>query len=431
MANANTWGSRINGPSHGEDNPRPALLFLCQTLPFPPDGGVQIRSFNILKLLAAFFDITALCFYRRANRRTEDAVARGVAGFAELARVEAFPIPQEHTRVRLGWDHLRSVALRRVYTRYAYDSGDYRKRLNALLASRHFDLVHVDSLDLSAYLPAVSHLPVVCTHHNVESELLRRRARTEARALTRRYLALQADLMEAEEREWCSQVQLNVTVSPNDAERLMEIAPGARVAVVPNGVDTQMFQPSADPGDGLVFVGGSSWHPNREAMAFFVDEILPEVRREHPDVTVTWVGRSPADLREEYRRRHGVELTGYVEDIRPHVQKAACYVAPLQVGGGTRLKILDAWAMGKAVVSTSVGCEGLAARDEDNILVRDEPRQFAAAVNRILQDTKLRARLGASARETAERLYDWDVIGNRMIGAYFEATTVSRAAPAG
>ena len=111
-------------------------------------------------------------------------------------------------------------------------------------------------------------------------------------------------------------------------------------------------------------------------------------------------------------------MTGYVEDIRPHVQRAACYVVPLRVGGGTRLKILDAWAMGKAVVSTSVGCEGLDARDGENILIRDDARSFAEAVGRVLRDGELRRRLAAGARETAERVYDWDVIGARMVREY-------------
>ncbi|HEV2735546.1 MAG TPA: glycosyltransferase family 4 protein, partial [Longimicrobiaceae bacterium] len=113
-----------------------------------------------------------------------------------------------------------------------------------------------------------------------------------------------------------------------------------------------------------------------------------------------------------------IGLTGYVEDIRPYVQRAACYVVPLRVGGGTRLKILDAWAMGKAVVSTSIGCEGLDARDGDNVLVRDDPAEFAAAVRQVLDDEGLRARLGEGARRTAEEVYDWEVIGRSMNREY-------------
>lgn len=400
---------------------RPKLLFLCQTLPFPPDGGVQIRSFHVLRLLARTFDVTALCFYRAGICPSEESVRAAVAGLEALpgvAGVEAFPIPQEHGRARLAWDHLRSVAARRPYTVYAYESSAFRGRVEELLRTRGFDLVHVDSLDLSGYLPALRGTPVVCVHHNVESALLRRRAENERSPVLRRYVAHQAGLLEAEERRWCGRVALNVAVSAEDRRRFERLAPGARFAVVPNGVDTGTFRPAPGPQRGIVFVGGYSWYPNRDALAHFAEDILPLLRGGGADAGVRWVGRAPDDVRRAYRERHGMELTGYVDDIRPLVREAACYVVPLRVGGGTRLKILDAWAMGKAVVSTSVGCEGLDARDGENILVRDDPAEFAAAVRRVLEDDVLRARLGEGARRTAEEVYEWEVIGRSMTREY-------------
>lgn len=397
---------------------RPRLLFLCQTLPFPPDGGVSIRSYNILRLLSRAFDVTALCFYRKSTRASMDAVNAGVAGLSEFAHTEAFAIPQEHNRPRLVWDHLRSVARRRVYTQFAYHSAVFSSRLHELLSDRDFGLVHLDSLDLSGYLPALRDLPVVCTHHNIESALMRRRAATESSALLRPYLQLQANLTEAEERYWCDRVTLNVTVSETDRDRLSRLAPGARVTTVPNGVDTAAFQPTRGDQRGLVFVGGYTWYPNRDAMAFFAREILPLVRLADTELPVTWVGRAPEGVRSRYAAEHRMRLTGYVADIRPDVDAAACYVVPLRVGGGTRLKILDAWAMGKPVVSTSVGCEGLDARDGENILIRDTPQAFAEAVKAVLGDEELRRRLGEGARRTAERTYDWEVIGEAMINDY-------------
>lgn len=401
--------------------PRPKLLFLSQVLPFPPDGGVQIRTYNVLRLLARTFDVTALCFYRAAVCPTEGAVRAAVAGLEALpgvSAVEAFPIPQEQSRPRLAWDHLRSVASRRAYTVYSYESAAYRARVEELLRTRSFDLVHMDSLDLSGYLPLLRDTPVVCVHHNVESALLRRRAENETSPPRRRYIALQADLLEAEERRWCGRVALNVAVSEEDRRRFGRLVPGARFTVVPNGVDTHTFRPASVPQAGVVFVGGYSWYPNRDALVHFADDVLPHLRAQVPGVEVRWVGRAPDEVRREYRERHGIELTGYVEDIRPFVDGAACYVVPLRVGGGTRLKILDAWAMGKAVVSTTVGCEGLDARDGENILVRDDPAEFAAATRRVLEDEALRARLGESARRTAEEVYEWDVIGRSMIADY-------------
>lgn len=410
----------------GHPGARPRLLFLAQTLPFPPDGGVQIRTYNVLRLLAREFDVTALCFYRKGLAMTADRVRDSVRELGRIAHVEEFPIPQEHSRGRMLLDHARSALSRRVYTVGAYSSAHFRQRLETLLRTERFDLVHMDSLDLAGYLPLLHDIPVVCVHHNVESALLRSRANTFG-ALRRWYLRLQARLMEKEERRWLPRVALNVAVSADDAAGLRALAPTANVVVVPNGVDTSVFSPDFDlPTEGLVFVGGHSWQPNRDAMDFFCAEILPLLRAAGVDPTVTWVGSASDEARRAYAERHRVHLTGYVDDIRPFVLAASCYVAPLRAGGGTRLKILDGWAMGKAMVSTTVGCEGLDARDAENILVRDSPAAFAQSVGTILGDAALRRRLGEQARRTTETTYDWEVIGREMLAHYRALLTPGR-----
>lgn len=393
---------------------RPKLLFLCQTLPFPPDGGVAIRSYNILRLLANHYDVTALCFYRRAVMRDVEA---SLAALRQIAsRVEAFPIEQEHRKLRLLVDHLASVTSGRVYTVRAYESRSFRHRLCELLSTEAFQLVHVDSLDLSAYLPLLSKHRVICVHHNVESALLARRAAREPAGLRRRYIMHQSRLMDREERMWCARVALNVTVSQDDQEQLRRKTE-VPVVVVPNGVDTDAFQPAPREGHGVVFVGGMTWFPNRDALEYFTADILPAIHASEATVPITWVGRASPGAAAEYAR-HGISLTGYVEDIRPYVYDAACYVVPLRVGGGTRLKILDAWAMGKTVVSTSIGCEGLEAVDGENIIIRDDPTEFASAVSAVLRDPALRDRIGRNARSTAERIYSWNVIDVEMFRAY-------------
>jgi glycosyltransferase involved in cell wall biosynthesis len=404
-------------PLTNTDKEKPRLLFLCQTLPYPPDGGPAIRTYNVLRLLSRDFDVTALCFFRAAERKSREDVRRSVEGLQHFAQVEAFPIPQEHSKARLIFDHLRSLLSRRAYTLRTYDSQEFRDRLRELVGSHPFKLAHMDSLDLARYLPLLTGVPVVCVHHNVESELLRRRAAT-TRGFVARYIALQARFTEKEERRWCPAVALNVAVSNNDRDALERIAPKARFIVVPNGVDTDAFQPGTGPEEGIVFVGAHSWQPNRDAMEQFCLEVLPRIRDRGIKASVVWIGRASEAVKREYAERFGVELTGYLPDIRPFVQRAACYVAPLRSGGGTRLKILDAWAMGKAVVSTTVGCEGLAARDGENILIRDTPERFADAVAAILADEDLRRRLGVHARQTAEVLYDWEVIGAPMLTQY-------------
>ena len=396
--------------------PKAKLLFLCHTLPYPPDGGAAIRSYNVLRLLARDYDVTALCFYRRAT--TRDLVGSLTALRAIASSVEAFPIEQEHRRSRLVWDHARSVLTARAYTTYAYENASFRLVLREHLRSQRFQLVHVDSLDLNSYLPLLAGVPIILVHHNVESALLRRRAAREPSGLRRGYLRLQSRLIRQEERRWAPRVTLNIAVSDGDARDLAALAPGARIAVIPNGVDVETFAPAKGSAvDGIVFVGGMSWFPNADALAFFAQDILPLIRAADARVKVTWVGRAlPGEINTFARR--GIQLTGHVDDIRGFVRGAACYVVPLRVGGGTRLKILDAWAMGKAIVSTSVGCEGLDAVDGQNILIRDDPTAFAAAVTTVLGDPALRASLERNARLTAEQKYSWEVIGATMRTAY-------------
>jgi len=399
--------------------PKPALLFLSQTLPFPPDGGAAIRVYNILRLLARDYDVTALCFYRRATTPDLDGSVAALRAIAPT--VEAFPIEQEHSRARLAWDHARSVATRRAYTVYAYESAAYRASLARHLARTRFALVHMDSLDLSAYLPLLRGIPVALGHQNVESMLLRRRAAAERRWPRRKYLLLQAALTEREEKTWAPSVALNVTVSDGDARDLSRLAPSAKVAVIPNGVDVDAFAPAAEgERSGVVFVGGMSWLPNADALDYFARDILPLIRAREKSAPVTWVGRASANDIARFARE-GIRLTGLVDDIRPYVNGAACYVVPLRIGGGTRLKILDAWALGKAIVSTSIGCEGLDAEDGRNILVRDDPQSFAAAVITVMRDSGLRASLERNGRLTAERTYSWTVIGETLRSLYDEA----------
>lgn len=408
---------------------RPRLLFLCQTLPYPPDSGVSIRTYHVLRLLAREFTITALCFERaRGSGKPGDGDMRAALdGLGGLADVSVFPIPQKHSRLRYVWDHLRSAALRRAYTEFLYESPAFERRLMELLNTRPFDLVHADSLvDLVRYLPMCDPIPIIGVHHNVESNLLRRGAMIEPPGVRGAYLRYQARLVEGIERKWCDRVTLNIVVSPVDLGSLQRIAPNARIIVVPNGVDVDHFRPTPVKGRGIAYTGGAEWFPNRDALQFFCDQILPHLRAAPIDIPVRWIGGASAEQRRTYQSRYGVELTGHVKDAQPFMREAACHIVPLRVGGGSRLKILNAWAMGKPVVSTAIGCEGLAAEDGENILIRDDPRSFASAIVTVLENDALRRRLADNGRETAERLYGWDVIGRGMIDSYL---SVARSRP--
>lgn len=394
---------------------RPRLLFLSQTLPYPPDGGVNIRTFNILKILSTRFEIDLLCFFRR---RVVVDMKQSLEGLRPYVRsVQVFSIEQEASRARLIQDHLTSVVQRRAYTYYAYKNRAFLDALKTCLKARPA-IVHVDSLDLAAYLEWVGPIPTVITHHNVESQLLRRRALIEKRWHLGKYFELQSDLLEQLERRFVPLASLNVVCSPNDRQLLMSMTGSERVIVVPNGVDTEYFRASRDTEpNSCIGVGGTTWFPNKDALEFLCQSILPEVHRRAPDTSFSWVGRA-TQLEIENAAQCGLQLHGYVPDIRPFLDRASCFVAPLRVGGGTRLKLLDAWSMGKAIVSTTVGCEGLAAINGTNMLIRDDPASFADAVVEVLRDGDLRNKLQVAARRTAVEQYGWRSIGDKMLSAY-------------
>lgn len=409
--------------SESSSNRRPPLLFLSQVLPFPPDGGVKIRTFHTLRLLSQTFDVTALCFYRWKSGLVEQDLEASTAALRRFAtELEIFPIPQEHQRWRFFVDHLKSLLTGRPYTVPTYQSSRFEERLQYWLDNREFSLVHVDSLDLSAYFDQVSHLPLACVHHDAQSRLLRRRSEKESSFARGAYLRLQSRRMEEEEKRWCPKVDLNVMVSDTDRHYLQNVVGSGQFTVVPNGVDTDAFAPSDRPPDTeeVVFVGGTSWFPNKDALQFFSDEVLPSLRKLSPDVSVSWIGRATNDEIKRFSAHPNLTLTGYVDDIRPYVSKAACFIVPIRVGGGTRIKILDGWAMGKAIVSTTIGCEGLRANHGENILIADSAEDFARAIHSVLKDHDTRRELEAAGRRTVEDTYSWEIIGAHLNQEYLK-----------
>ena len=199
--------------------------------------------------------------------------------------------------------------------------------------------------------------------------------------------------------------------------RLYPEAIRAPIHVVPTGVDTTFFTPAVGPVTSsrrLVFTGSMDWLPNEDAMLFFCRDILPSIRAEEPEVTLSIVGRAPTPAVARLAQDSGITVTGRVDDVRPHISESAVYVVPLRIGGGTRLKIFEAMAMGKAVVSTAIGAEGLPVRDGEHLLFADEPVAFATAVVRVLRDADGRRRLESAARALVVEQYDWSAVAHEL-----------------
>lgn len=398
------------------------ILWFSHLVPYPPKGGVVQRSYNLLREVSRYHEVHLLAFNQRPLLRYRSELQEAVDALGAFCRVvQTVDVPAD--RYPFG----RQIMLARAaFTSAGYTLGWLRSRematlLRGVLASMQFDLVHFDTISLAPYLGLLSVERAVVNHHNVESHMMRRRAEREPRRLARSYLLREAKKIARYEQWICPRVDLNLTCSALDARRLESGAPGARVVEIPNGVDLEYFRPAEgleEPGR-LIFVGGMSWYPNRDAMLWFVDEIWPLVKQRVPSASMSIVGAQPPDpVRELAARDARVSAPGFVDDVRPYVDRAQVYVCPIRDGGGTRLKVLDALAMGKALVAHPIAVEGLAVEPERHVLLAETPRQFADQVARLVHDRHLRERLSTAGRRLVEERYDFREIGRRLAAAY-------------
>jgi glycosyltransferase involved in cell wall biosynthesis len=285
-----------------------------------------------------------------------------------------------------------------------------RAEVERHVAARDVDVCVADFLVAIPNVPLRSPLPLIFFEHNVEHMIWKRLSRIETRPWRRMLLELEWRKVRRIEAEACHRASLTLAVSEEDRQLLLATAPGARVAAIPTGVDTSYFAPngSQENPTSLVFTGSMDWFPNEDAILHAIDNILPLIRSEVPAVSLTVAGRNPTSrLRGAAARAAGVRITGTVEDVRPYIAEAALYVVPLRVGGGTRLKILEALAMGKAVVSTTIGAEGLPLVPGAHFVRADDPRDFARAILDLLRDPGRRKMLGSAGRQLVEQRHSW------------------------
>jgi sugar transferase (PEP-CTERM/EpsH1 system associated) len=399
------------------------VLWLSHMVPYPPKGGVLQRSYNLLRETARYHEVTLLAFHQPRLMRLslgagDSALATARAALeAFCKRVEVLPIPAERSGWRRALLLAGSYLTADPYTVNWLKSARMGRRLAALLAEQAFDVVHFDTISLAVYRDLVNGLRTVLTHHNVESHMVLRRAEHETSPLKRHYLRREGRRLAAYERRMCGRFDVNVTCSALDSERLAEVAPGVRTVEVPNGVDLDYFRPEGDretPGR-LIFAGRLSAYANRRAARYIVKEIWPRVRERVPGASLDIVGADPPPEATELARDDPrVRVPGFVDDVRPYLDGAEVYVCPITDGGGTKLKVLDALAMGKAIVAHPIACEGIEVRDGESVVMAATPDKFVAHIAGLLEDPAGRRAIGAAGRRLVEERYSYATIGRRM-----------------
>jgi glycosyltransferase involved in cell wall biosynthesis len=396
------------------------VLILTPSLPYPPIWGFGIRVFEFVRLLARRHDVSVVTY---AEPGEEDKITAVAAVCGSVHTVPREPETERGKRL----EQLSSVFSRDSYQRRSLFSRDMQQKLDELMKREHFDVVQIESSQLAGFT-FDSRAVTVLDEHNIEYELLFRMYTTEGSPLRRMYNWLEFQKFKREEIASWRSVSGIINTSSREDVIMRQAAPGTPMMVAPNAVNVDYFCPSAEPSDvdALVMTGLMHYRPNIDGAVYFVREILPHILEVRPNVVFYIVG---AGATNELKRlaSNNVVVTDTVADVRPYVYKSAVFVVPLRMGGGTRLKVLEGMSMSKAVVSTSVGCEGIDVTHDEHLLIVDEARAFADTVLNLLIDRPRRLELGRAGRELVERCYRWDSVVARLESFYNELIAIRSA----
>ena len=399
----------------------------------PVDTGGKIRSFNILRELAASHDVTLLTYY--GGDRDEDYESDIQGRFPGATTI--YTAAPDATTFERAVDYLRRLPGSAPYAVTKFHSPDVEQWLQRKLGARRFDVAVCDFLSATLNFPERLETPTLLFQHNVESLLWRRQAAHEPNRVQRLAFKIEAAKMSRYERRAVNRFHHIIAVSEQDREHMAEMTDAARISVVPTGVDLRQFTATLGvraTRPVIVFVGSMDWEANIDGVDFFCRDVWPQVKRAVPDATLRLVGRNPHPRVARWAD-DSIEVTGTVPSVVEHYEEAMVNIVPLRIGGGTRLKIYEAMAMRKATVSTAIGAEGLDVEDGRDILLADGATDFAGAIIKLVRDDALRRRIeDAAARKAA--LYDWSLIAGRFaeilecVAKTTRASTVGQAARA-
>lgn len=422
------------GQGAGGTAGRLSVAFVSHFVPYPPIGGAFQRNYNLLRLIAREHDIHLLAVRHKKIVYPSVSIDDAIEALRPLcASLEIVDLSHRTSPVTLALGAALSMATGEALSVRLYRSDALRSAIRRAAARVRPSVLHLDTIGLAQYLDEAAGAATVLGHHNVESAFLRRRVAFEGNPLARVFFRHEASRLAAYERAMCPRADINVTVSGDDAAQLARET-GGRVAVVSNGVDIDAFVPvRRQPGSRtLVFAGRQDQPANHDAIRHFAHAAWPAIREAVPDARLLVVGANPPpDVQALASPESGIEVTGFVQDVRPYFERAAAVVIPLRDGGGTRLKVIDAMALGMPVLSTTFGVSGLDLEPDRDVLIADDPAAFATQTVRLFNDEQLQTRLGARARTIAEQRFGWQRIALDLSAVYRGAVQRRAAAADG
>jgi sugar transferase (PEP-CTERM/EpsH1 system associated) len=392
------------------------ILWLKNNLLHPLDSGGKIRTYQMLRKVREKHEIHFAAFAE--ERRDADSMREAGEYCHRLFTVAPPRIPGKNSpgyyaRV------LRALFDRHPFTVSSYESPRMRELVARLVAENGYDVLVADFLAMCLNIPKSLPIPIVHFSHNVEAMIWRRHVENERNPFKRAVFMRERERVERFEREVIGSYAFTIAVSETDCQHFRRVYGASRVGSIGTGVDTEFYAPggAAEKGGSILFLGSMDWMPNIDAVRYFVRNIYPFVKSEVPDASLSIVGRNPdASVTALGDGDSSIVVTGTVPDTRVYVDRSAVAVVPMRIGGGTRIKIYEIMAMAKTVVSTSIGAEGLYYVDGENILIADEPREFARFVIKALREREWRVSIGMNARNFVASRCSWEAVAEQFTG---------------
>lgn len=380
------------------------VLLLTQVLPYPLDSGPKIKTWNTLKYLARDHAITLVSFVRGDQSAEVEVLRRYCCA--------VHTVPMTRGLLTDGVAMLRSFATGQPWMMVRDDRRAMRELIGQLCAATRFDVVQADQLNMAQYARRVPDTRRVLDAHNALWLLYQRLAATMPAGPRKWLMERDWRLLKEYEGRHVRECDLVLAVSDEDRSALLAAAGQARaVTVIPIAVDLNelQFVPRAPEADHVLHIGTMYWPPNIDGMLWFIREVLPLIKAQQPNVALDIVGARPSQELSSLNGQDGIHVTGYVKDPQPYLEQAGVFIVPLRAGGGMRVKILEALAHGLPLVTTSLGCEGIAVEHGRHALIADTPEAFAQAVVQLLTDRAFAADLGRRGRQLIEDVYDYQV----------------------
>lgn len=390
------------------------ILFLTDRIPFPLMSGAAIRTFHLLKSLSARHTVHLISFHdfspsRESNGRTLADVPEELKSLcSSIKLVSRNPQSRLKRFLRYGESQFSDTP----WMVYEYYQPEMSECINTFCSEHEVNIIQAELLNMSQYLLEVeSHNHrLFYGSHNVESSLLKQREQQAESALVRLHCHREANRTAHYEKMLLQELDLTITVTENDAARLTKLAPGTSIRPFPITVDAQQWRPLHKERQAklaIVFVGTLFWHPNVDGLRWFFSDVFPGLHLPKDEVEIQIVGKEPTEDVLVFDSFEAVRVVGSVPDVAPYMAAEDIFIVPLRLGGGMRVKILEALSRGMAVISTSIGCEGIDVTDGENIIIADTADTFKEAIARLVADPALRKNLSEAGRRLIEEKYDW------------------------